>query len=53
LPAADSIGGDAEIAVIAAGILYALSAEKNQGIEQAAGASFSNWKKTGRDEGLR
>jgi acetyl-CoA carboxylase biotin carboxylase subunit len=53
LPAADSIGGDPEIAVIAAGILYALSAEKNQGIEQAAGSSFSNWKKAGRDEGLR
>jgi acetyl-CoA carboxylase biotin carboxylase subunit len=53
LPAADSIGGDAEIAVIAAGILSALRAEKNQGIDQAAGSSFSNWKKAGRDEGLR
>src|SRR5450432_3127277 len=53
LPAADSTGGDAEIAVIAAGILYALGAEENQGGEQSAGASFSNWKKVGRDEGLR
>jgi acetyl-CoA carboxylase biotin carboxylase subunit len=53
LPATDSSGGDAEIAVIAAGILYALSAEKNQGLEHAAGSSSSNWKKAGRDEGLR
>src|SRR5450432_1865468 len=53
LPAADSTGGDAEIAVIAAGILYALGAEKNQGGEQSSDTSFSNWKKVGRDEGLR
>src|SRR5450631_2999261 len=53
LPAADSTGGDAEIAVIAAGILYALGAEKNQGGEQSSDTSFSNWKKVGLDEGLR
>jgi acetyl-CoA carboxylase biotin carboxylase subunit len=53
LPAPDPSGCDAEVAVIAAGILYALGAEKKQGIEQSAGGSSSNWKKVGRDEGLR
>ena len=50
---AASTGNDHEIAVIAAGIVYALGADKNQGFDQSAGISTSNWKTVARDEGLR
>ena len=53
LHAVASTGSDSEIAVIAAGILYARGTEKSQRIEQSAGISTSSWKKAGRDEGLR
>jgi acetyl-CoA carboxylase biotin carboxylase subunit len=52
LPASDLTGNDSEIAVIAAGIIFTLNAEQPQGIEPVVSVS-SNWKKAGRDEGLR
>jgi acetyl-CoA carboxylase, biotin carboxylase subunit len=52
LRASDLTGNDSEIAVIAAGIIFTLDAEQPQGIEPAVSIS-SNWKKAGRDEGLR
>jgi acetyl-CoA carboxylase, biotin carboxylase subunit len=52
LRASDLTGNDSEIAVIAAGIIFTLDAEQPQGIELAVSIS-SNWKKAGRDEGLR
>jgi acetyl-CoA carboxylase biotin carboxylase subunit len=52
LRASDLTGNDSEIAVIAAGIIVTLNAEQPQGIEPAVSVS-SNWKKAGRDEGLR
>jgi acetyl-CoA carboxylase biotin carboxylase subunit len=53
LQPAAGIGSDPEIAVIAAGILYALSSVKNQGFAESADVSRSNWKRAARDEGLR
>jgi acetyl-CoA carboxylase biotin carboxylase subunit len=52
LQAAATTGKNDEIAVIAAGILYALRSEKNPA-HQSASISASNWKKTARDEALR
>src|SRR5229473_3190520 len=52
LRVSDLTGNDSEIAVIAAGIIFTLDAEQPQGIEPAVSIS-SNWKKAGRDEGLR
>jgi acetyl-CoA carboxylase biotin carboxylase subunit len=52
LRVSDLIGNDSEIAVIAAGIILTLDAEPPQGIEPGFSIS-SNWKKAGRDEGLR
>jgi len=52
LRVSDLTGNDSEIAVIAAGIIFTLDAEQPQGIEPAVSVS-SNWKKAGRDEGLR
>jgi len=52
LRVSDLTGNDSEIAVIAAGIIFTLDAEPPQGIEPAVSIS-SNWKKAGRDEGLR
>jgi acetyl-CoA carboxylase biotin carboxylase subunit len=50
---ADSTGGDSEIAVIAAGILYALNSSRKQKFDEPASASPSNWEKVARSEGLR
>jgi len=52
LRVSDLTGNHSEIAVIAAGIIFTLDAERPQGIEPAVSVS-SNWKKAGRDEGLR
>jgi acetyl-CoA carboxylase biotin carboxylase subunit len=53
LSAATSSAGDGEIAVIAAGILYALDPNRTPGAEMPANASPSNWEKVARNEGLR
>jgi acetyl-CoA carboxylase, biotin carboxylase subunit len=53
LQAAAPTGGDHEIAIIAAGISYALGSDKNHGFDQSASMSPSNWKKVARDEALR
>ena len=53
LQAAASTGNDHEIAVIAAGIFYALGSDKNQGFDQSASIPTSNWKTVARGEGLR
>jgi hypothetical protein len=49
---ADPSGDDREIAVIAAGILYALDSNRKQEREEPANASASNWEKVARSEGL-
>ena len=53
LRAADSSSGDAEVAVIAAGILYAMDSSRNPGADKVAGAASSNWENVARREGLR
>jgi acetyl-CoA carboxylase biotin carboxylase subunit len=50
---ADSTSGDSEIAVIAAGIIYALDSSRKQKFDEPASASPSNWEKVARSEGLR
>ncbi len=52
LQATDSVGGNHEVAAIAAGILYALGLDGNRGLDQSAGVSTSNWKTVARGEGL-
>jgi hypothetical protein len=50
---ADSTGGDSEIAVIAAGIIYALDSSWKQKVDESLSAPASNWEKAARSEGLR
>ena len=53
LQAVASPGNDHEIAIIAAGIGYALGSDKNQVFDQSARISSSNWKTVARGEGLK
>jgi acetyl-CoA carboxylase biotin carboxylase subunit len=53
LRAADPIREYREIAVIAAGILYALDSNREQERDERPSASASNWEKVARSEGLR
>jgi acetyl-CoA carboxylase biotin carboxylase subunit len=50
---ADSTGGDSEIAVIAAGIIYALDSSWKQKVDESLSVPASNWEKAARSEGLR
>ncbi len=53
LRAVNSAADDSEVAVIAAGILFAMDSRRKAGQGESASAAASNWEKAARSEGLR